>query len=103
MSLLNHICNIHEWKNEDGSVSRCEHPPLSEQQILFTNWLDKDSPAFKTLHAIVTNKMLLKDLKHMTQFKHTGKSYSVNGSTLDDNEFGDFWIFFIMLKLAVML
>ena len=70
--MLNHIRNIHEWTNEDGWTSRCDHAPLSDHQLLFTDWLDGDSAAYKTLRDIVTNKRLLKDLKHMTQFKHTG-------------------------------
>lgn len=36
-------------------------------------WLDKESRAFHTLESLVLDKGLLKDLRQMALFKHTGK------------------------------
>ena len=36
-------------------------------------WLKPDSDAFKALQSIVLDKNILKDLKHLTKFSHTGK------------------------------
>lgn len=70
-SILHHICGIHRWE-EDGQERTCYHQDLTEEQQRRKKWLQKDSAAFKTLSDHVLNKNLLKDLKHMTLFKHTG-------------------------------
>ena len=72
LSILKHICNIHEWEMEDGLMCKCEHSRLTNEQIECTNWIERDLSAFKALHSIVTNKLLLRDMKKMTLFKHTG-------------------------------
>ena len=70
ISLLHHIQNRHSW---DGNTrfSGCGHPPLTPEQIRRTKWLEGTSPACASLKAVVTDKALLKALKHMTKFCHT--------------------------------
>ena len=75
LSLLYHIQNVHTW-TEHGVEKKCLHAPLSEEHILETKWLEKDSEPFIALSGIVKEKRLLNDLQHMTLFKHTGKLLS---------------------------
>ncbi|XP_057693123.1 uncharacterized protein LOC130916425 isoform X1 [Corythoichthys intestinalis] len=70
-SILYHICGIHRWE-EDGVERTCYHHQLSAEEQRRKKWLPKDSPAFQTLSDHVLDKNLLKDLNHMTLFKHTG-------------------------------
>lgn len=39
MSLMNHVRNKHEWLNDKNEVESCQHEPLSEEHIEWTNWL----------------------------------------------------------------
>ncbi|XP_063049438.1 uncharacterized protein LOC134445044 isoform X2 [Engraulis encrasicolus] len=70
-SLLYHIRGVHTWE-QDGRRWACPHPPLSSDEQKMKRWLREDSDAFKGLQTIVEEKRLLKDLDHMTHFKHTG-------------------------------
>ena len=53
---------------EDGSTARCLHEPLSQDQIDATEWMQEDSNAFRALRSMVTNHLLLRDMKQMTMF-----------------------------------
>lgn len=75
-SILHHICGIHRWE-EDGQERTCFHKDLTADQQRRKKWLPKDSDAFKTLSDLVLDKNLLKDLKQMTLFKHTGMSATI--------------------------
>ncbi|KAM4017527.1 uncharacterized protein ACNLHF_007163 [Anomaloglossus baeobatrachus] len=71
-SVLHHVTNVHEWGG-DSDCKACHHPPLPEEVVNNTNWLEKDSPAYKQLKNIVENKSLLKDLKQLSFLCHTGE------------------------------
>ncbi|XP_016432068.1 uncharacterized protein LOC107758771 [Sinocyclocheilus rhinocerous] len=71
-SLLHHICGVHSW-TEDGEERRCLHSELTSDEQRKKKWLDKKSRAFITLENLVLDKGLLKDLRQMALFKHTGK------------------------------
>lgn len=43
-----------------------------KRQIKSKEWLSPNSDAFLALQEIVTSKSVLKDLKHLTKFSHTG-------------------------------
>ncbi|XP_068113524.1 uncharacterized protein [Hyperolius riggenbachi] len=70
-SLLHHVVNEHEWV-EDGEIRKCAHQELSENQVDESMWLDRETPAYERLTAIVNNKQLLNDLPHLTWSCHTG-------------------------------
>ncbi|XP_063076993.1 uncharacterized protein LOC134466993 [Engraulis encrasicolus] len=70
-SLLYHIRGIHRWEEEDAE-HRCYHPPPTEEEQRRKMWLETDSPAFQALTGLVMDKNLLRDLRQMTLFKHTG-------------------------------
>ncbi|XP_044125398.1 uncharacterized protein LOC122920189 [Bufo gargarizans] len=71
-SVLQHVTNVHEWGG-DSDCKACHHPPLPEEVVNNTNWLKKDSTAHEQLKKIVENVSLLKDLKRLSFFCHTGE------------------------------
>ncbi|ROL46137.1 THAP domain-containing protein 4 [Anabarilius grahami] len=71
-SILHHICGVHSW-TEDGEERRCLHSELTSDEQKKKKWLDNKSRAFLTLENLVLDKGLLKDLRQMALFKHTGK------------------------------
>ncbi|KAK7119692.1 hypothetical protein R3I94_021500 [Phoxinus phoxinus] len=70
--ITHHVCNEHEWKDDDGKRLWCDHPPLTAQDQRIRMWTEKDSVAFQALSSLVLDKRLLNDLDHMALFKHTG-------------------------------
>ncbi|KAL2076360.1 hypothetical protein ACEWY4_028061 [Coilia grayii] len=70
-SLLHHICGIHRWE-ENGQEYTCFHPPLTEEMQKKKRWLQQDSSAFRALKDLVLDQTLLRDLRQMALFKHTG-------------------------------
>ena len=71
VSILNHITNRHTWKG-CKYYKRCAHKRLTKKQRSTKPFLKKSSPAFKALEGVVKSKSILKDLKHLTKFSHTG-------------------------------
>lgn len=71
ISILNHICNTHEWIG--GTVyNKCSHQELSPDEERTTAWLLAGSPAHKALQAVVMDKYLLNSFPGLVQFCHTG-------------------------------
>ena len=65
LSILFHICNIHEFPG-NKVFKRCQHGYIERQ------WLSPDSSSFLALKKIITEKRFLSDLKYFTDFLHTG-------------------------------
>ncbi|KAI2667129.1 11S globulin [Labeo rohita] len=80
-SVLHHIRGIHRWE-ENGREYQCAHPPLSEEDQEKKRWLEHDSPAFRALTELVEEKTLLRDLRQMALFKHTGSLEVFHNVTL---------------------
>ena len=60
-------------KCEENSVEyTCHHPVMTEEQQRLNKCLQADSAAVQVLKAIVIDKVLLRDVKQMERFKHTG-------------------------------
>ena len=70
-SLLHHICGVHRWE-DNGVEYKCEHQRLTGGEQRRKKWLKADSSGFHTLKAIVMDPNILRDLKQMSHFKHTG-------------------------------
>ncbi|XP_073669439.1 uncharacterized protein [Paramisgurnus dabryanus] len=70
-SLLHHICGEHTWE-ENGRQQTCAHDDLTHDQQRRKRWLRKESTAFRTLSTLVLHPNLLKDMRQMALFKHTG-------------------------------
>ena len=71
VSVLFHVQNKNIWTTGD-LFSKSEDPELTKKQIKSKEWLSPNSDAFMVLQDIVTSKTLLNDLKHLTEFSHTG-------------------------------
>ena len=72
-SIIHHISNVHEWDGGEGSVfNKCAHPTLPAEEQCSKKWLRSRSLVHTTLKNIVYNKNLLRDIKMLTGFHHTG-------------------------------
>ena len=70
-SVLNHIKNNHRW-NGNQVFKKCNHGKLRPEDRNEIAWLTEDSQAYKALEEVVLNKILIADLKFVTDFTHTG-------------------------------
>ncbi|XP_051965218.1 uncharacterized protein LOC127631208 [Xyrauchen texanus] len=71
-SITHHVCNEHEWTDDNREQHRCDHATLSDQEQKKRMWMKKDSVAFQDLSSLVLDKRLLRDMDKMALFKHTG-------------------------------
>lgn len=71
-SIVYHTVNIHSW-NDKKHFHACEHPPLAENDRKGKAWLRVGSEAHDVLKKVVLDKLLLKDVRHITGFCHTGQ------------------------------
>lgn len=64
LSLLYHVTNKHHWPESPlfERLHGCLHGPLSEHEERKHQFFPKDSPAYRELEAIVTDKKLLGDM-----------------------------------------
>lgn len=80
-SLLNHICNKHEW-NDGTQLSGCSHQPLPAGELRFKKWLTKESDEYKALRKAMLNTRFIKDLKQAKHYCHTGELESFHNVRL---------------------
>ncbi|XP_053563042.1 uncharacterized protein LOC128653648 [Bombina bombina] len=71
-SCLYHVLNIHSWE-ENGIEYKCNHGELQLDKDQPRKWLSKQSESFHELEKIVCDAQMIKDLKHLNLFCHTGK------------------------------
>ena len=71
-SIFFHVQNKHKWSS-CKKFRKCTHPRIPKKAARNKKWLKPDSDALKALQSIVLDKNLLKDLKYLTKFSHTGK------------------------------
>ena len=71
MSVLHHVTNVHEWMG-CNIFKKCAHPPLTPKKVLKKKWLSPTSTAYIALEEVVLEKKLMKDLRKITEFCHTG-------------------------------
>ncbi|XP_069821644.1 uncharacterized protein [Dendropsophus ebraccatus] len=71
-SIIQHVTNVHEWDG-DSDCRACHHPPLPEDVVNSTNWLERGSTAHKQLKQIVENPSLIENLKQLSFHCHTGE------------------------------
>ena len=64
--------NKHKWSS-CKKFHKCTHSRITKKAARNKKWFKPDSDAFKALQSIVLDKNILKDLKHLTKFSHTGK------------------------------
>ncbi|XP_063078694.1 uncharacterized protein LOC134468751 [Engraulis encrasicolus] len=73
-SVARHVTNQHDTFEENHTFTECEHPSLSEEDRADIKWLRAGSPAHKALYEVVNEPALLRDLSHLSRFKHAGSS-----------------------------
>ena len=69
--MVNHISNKHSWRHAKH-FKKCAHHKLTRREKKEKPWLKPGTAALVALEEIVFNKKLLKDLKLVTEFHHTG-------------------------------
>ena len=70
-SIVNHVANKHSWRGAKH-FKKCAHRELSRRGKKEKVWLKFGTAARVVLEEVVFNKKLLKDLKLVTEFHHTG-------------------------------
>ena len=70
-SVVHHVGNKHSWRGAKH-FKKCAHNPLSRREVKEKLWLKPGTAAHVALEEVVFNKKLLKDLKLVTEFHHTG-------------------------------
>ncbi|CAH1257856.1 Hypp1908 [Branchiostoma lanceolatum] len=71
LSVIDHVANHHEF-GDNQLFRKCAHPPLTADERENITWLRPGSPPHRALREVVSNKTLLRDMAHLTGFKHTG-------------------------------
>lgn len=69
-SIIHHVVNRHEFPGE--KYKGCAHSPLSDDEQRRKKWLTPDSAAHNALKSIILNRSLLKDIRQLNEFCHTG-------------------------------
>ena len=77
LSILQHVKNRHSWGG-NKHVHKCCHPRLKATEERKKKWIKAGTPPYKDLQDIVLAKRLLKDLKYLTNFDHTGSTEVYN-------------------------
>lgn len=70
-SIVDHVSNKHSWRGAKH-FKKCVHHKLTRREIKEKIWLKTGTAAHVALEEIVFNKKLLKDMKLVTEFHHTG-------------------------------
>ena len=72
-SIVHHISNEHEWDDDPNALfPKCVHPTLSPEEQRSKKWLKSGSAAHNALKTVVLQDTLLRDIKKLTGFHHTG-------------------------------
>lgn len=71
ISIIHHVVNVHHFSGE--YFQHCAHPCLSDNEQRRKKWLEPLSPAHNALKEIVMKKTLLTDIRHLSEFCHTGQ------------------------------
>ncbi|XP_056406023.1 uncharacterized protein LOC130297504 [Hyla sarda] len=71
-SVVQHVANEHSWE-ENSKYSQCHHPPLTKQQLENNKWLTPGLPSHNHLAKVCLNPVILKDIRQLSNFCHTGE------------------------------
>ncbi|CAH1276889.1 Hypp9417 [Branchiostoma lanceolatum] len=72
MSVTEHVDNNHHFRTNQ-MFKQCAHDPSSARNQTDIKWLKPGTTPHRALHEVVHEKSLLKDMFHLTGFKHTGE------------------------------
>ena len=72
-SIVYHISNVHEWDSDPKALfPKCVHQTLSSEEERSRKWLRSSSVAHSALRKVVLQDTLLRDMKKLVGFHHTG-------------------------------
>ena len=72
-SIVYHISNVHEWGSDPNALfPKCVHPTLSPEEQRSKKWLRLGSASHNALRKVVLKDSLLRDMKKLSGFHHTG-------------------------------
>ena len=72
-SIVYQISNVHEWDSDPKALfPKCVHQTLSSEEERSRKWLRSGSVAHSALHKVVLQDTLLRDMKKLVGFHHTG-------------------------------
>ncbi|XP_078604037.1 uncharacterized protein LOC144877851 [Branchiostoma floridae x Branchiostoma japonicum] len=71
LSLIDHIANRHTFR-KNQLFKKCAHHRLTPDEKENITWLRPGSAPHRAMREIVSNKTFVKDMAHLTGFKHTG-------------------------------
>ena len=71
LSILHHITNRHSWES-CKHFNKCDHPALSKDEQRTKPWMKLERSSFRALKEIIASNNLIKDLKYLSDFNHTG-------------------------------
>lgn len=73
-SVVYHVLGQHEWSDDPNLplFQKCGHDPLTDLQQRKKIWLKAGSSAHEALKKVALAKRLLKDIRFLAEFMHTG-------------------------------
>ena len=71
-SITYHVTNRHIFPENGQNFTQCGHAPLADTEARRTKWLIPESPEHRALDSVVADKRLLKDIRQLAHFCHTG-------------------------------
>ena len=72
-SIVHHISNVHEWDSDPKALfPKCVHQTLPPEEQRSKKWLRLGSAAHNALRKVVLQDTLLRDMKKLCGFRHTG-------------------------------
>ena len=72
-SIVHHISNVHEWDSDLKALfPKCVHQTLPPEEQHSKKWLRLGSAAHNALRKVVLQDTLLRDMKELCGFHHTG-------------------------------
>ena len=78
-SIVYHISNVHEWDSDPKALfPKCVHQTLSSEGERSKKWPRSGSVAYNALRKVALQDTLLRDMKILTSFHHTGSTDSVH-------------------------
>ena len=77
ISILQHVKNRHSWGGCKFVHKYC-HPKLTPTEERRKKWMKAGTPPYHALQQIALEKRLLKDLRYLTNFDHTGSTEVYN-------------------------
>lgn len=80
-SVVHHTVDRHEWGGSQ-KYQECQHGPISDEERNGKKWLVEGSEAHNALGDVINDNSIIKGVKQVNLFCHTGKTEVFNSSLL---------------------